>query len=92
MSMIEQRIEDLRHEKTPHSTLELDRRGWTRYEQIAHILEVQHRGEFVMIEVDSGDYFLGRTLQEADKKARQKYPDRVFYVIRIGRRAVWVRR
>jgi len=84
MSMIEQRIEDLRHEKTPHSTLELDRRGWTRYEQIAHILEVQHRGEFVMIEVDSGDYFLGTTPRNALAKARTAHPDKAFCLIRIG--------
>jgi hypothetical protein len=67
-------------------------KGESIYARLKEKLEQEHRDEFVAIEVDSGDYFLGRTLQEADKKAREKYPDRVFYVIRIGRRAVWVRR
>jgi hypothetical protein len=71
---------------------EMAAKGESIYATLKEKLEKEHRGEFVAIEVDSGDYFLGQTLQEADKKARQKYPDRVFYVIRIGRRAVWVRR
>jgi len=71
---------------------EMAAKGESIYATLKEKLEKEHRGKFVAIEVDSGDYFLGRTLQEADKKARQKYPDRVFYVIRIGRRAVWVRR
>jgi len=71
---------------------ELAAKGESLYAKLKEQLEQEHRGEFVAIEVESGDYFLGKTLQEADKKAREKYPNRVFYVIRIGRRAVWVRR
>ncbi|MFQ6113169.1 MAG: hypothetical protein ACE5NG_03660 [bacterium] len=37
-----------------------------------------------MIEPDSGDYFLGKSLTEALKKAKKKYPGKVFYSIRIG--------
>ena len=84
MSAIEQRIEDLRREKTPYSTAELDRRGWARYAQIGHMLEAQHRGEFVMIEVDSGNYFLGETPRQALAKARTAYPGKAFCLIRIG--------
>ena len=84
MSTIEQRLEDLRHEKTRYSTAELDRRGWARYAESSHMLEAQHRGEFVMIEVDSGDYFLGDTPQRALAKARTAYPGKAFCLIRIG--------
>lgn len=55
-------------------------------------LEVEHPGQFVAIEVESGDYFLGTTIQEADEKASAKHPGSVFYIVRIGRRAAWVRR
>ena len=71
---------------------ELAAQGESLYAQLRAKLEKEHRGEFVAIEVESGDYFLGKTLQEADKKARVKYPSSVFYVVRIGRRATWVRR
>lgn len=47
-------------------------------------LEPAHVGEYVAIEVDSGDYFLGPTLVEAGQKARAKYPDKVFHFIKLG--------
>jgi hypothetical protein len=47
-------------------------------------VEPAHFGEYVAIEVDSGEYFLGRTLIEAGEKARATYPDRVFHFIKIG--------
>lgn len=42
------------------------------------------KGRIAVIEPDSGDYFLGDTLTEVLKMARSKYPDKVFYSIRIG--------
>lgn len=36
-----------------------------------------------------GIIFWGKDLIEADRKARAKYPDAVFYLARIGYRAVW---
>jgi hypothetical protein len=47
-------------------------------------LEAQHHGEYVMIEVDSGDYFVGKTSEEALHQAQFAHPDKVFYLIRIG--------
>ena len=41
----------------------------------------------MVIEVDSGEYFLGDTSVEADKKARAKYPGKVFFGGKIGYRA-----
>jgi hypothetical protein len=51
------------------------------------ILEPEHVDEFVAIEPESGDYFLGKTLNEATRAARQKYPDRLTHAMRVGRRA-----
>lgn len=42
------------------------------------------KGMLAMIEPDSGDWFLGITVLEALKKAKRKYPDKIFYCIRIG--------
>jgi hypothetical protein len=51
-------------------------------------LERKHKGRIVAIDIDSGDYFLGRTVLEATEKGRKKHPGRLFYAIRIGHRAV----
>ena len=42
------------------------------------------KGMLAMIEPESRDYFLGRTTLETLKKAKKKYPDKIFYCIRIG--------
>jgi hypothetical protein len=42
------------------------------------------KGTVAVIEPETGDYFLGKTLTEALKKAKGKYPGKVFYSIRIG--------
>ena len=44
----------------------------------------EKRGAIAVIEPETGEYFLGRTLTEAIKKAKEKYPGKVFYSIRIG--------
>lgn len=50
-------------------------------------LEQTHLDDFVAIEPQSGDYFLGRTLSEALGAARKTYPKRLSHVLRIGHRA-----
>ena len=42
------------------------------------------KGEVAVIDPDSGEYFLGKTLTEAIKRAKSKYPDNIFYSVRIG--------
>jgi hypothetical protein len=70
----------LSYEKT-----ELARRAEAIYEQrLKAKLEPEHRGQFVVIEPDSGDYFLGRTLSEVGWAAYKAYPDRQAYGMRIG--------
>ncbi|MGQ9628364.1 MAG: hypothetical protein ACUVV0_15860 [Anaerolineae bacterium] len=63
---------------------ELSTKGEHIYALLRSSLEPQHRGEFIAIEPESGEYFLGKRAVEALKKARQKYPHRVFYLARIG--------
>lgn len=65
-------------------------KGQTLYQTIKDTLEPQHNGEIVAIEVDSGDYYLGRSVIEADNQARKKHPDKLFYFTRVGRRALHV--
>lgn len=44
--------------------------------------------DYVMIEVDSGDYFLGKTPEEALRQAEVAHPGRAFYLVRVGYKAV----
>lgn len=54
------------------------------YERIKGDLEPAHEGEIVAIHPDSGEYFLGQTLNQADAKAYERYPDGWLYFARIG--------
>ena len=44
----------------------------------------EKKGTIAVIEPKTGEYFLGKTLTEALKKAKEKYPGKIFYSIRIG--------
>ncbi|MBM4465602.1 MAG: hypothetical protein FJ014_08640 [Chloroflexi bacterium] len=63
---------------------EFGSKGDEIYEKIKPLLEPEHKGEIVAIEVESGDHFLAETVIEAWQKAKKKYPDKVFYFVRIG--------
>ena len=55
--------------------------------RLRSVLEPKHVDKFVAIEPESGDYFLGKTLNEATRAARQTYPDRLTHAMRVGHRA-----
>ena len=70
----------------------LDGRGMAEkakaiYEKIKDRLEAEHMGKAVAIDVESGDYFLGKTGLEAARQAKARYPNRIPYIMRIGRPA-----
>lgn len=52
--------------------------------KLKKLLERQHRGEFVAIEVLSGEYFLGKTQADALAAAKKKYPERLLHFVKIG--------
>lgn len=47
-------------------------------------LEPTHSGETVVIEVDSGEYFINKDVLVAVNEARAKFPDKLFYIATIG--------
>lgn len=53
-------------------------------ERLKAKLEPDHKGEIAAINTETGDYFLGKTLLEAVRRGREKFPDTVFYSVRIG--------
>lgn len=58
---------------------------WQKY---AKKLESTERGRIIAIEIESGDSFMGDSTVEAILKAKEKYPNRIFYLMRVGYDAV----
>jgi hypothetical protein len=58
-------------------------RGKERFETIAAGLSGREDVAVVAIEPESGDYFLGRTLGEANRAASEEYLDRWVYFVRL---------
>ena len=52
--------------------------------RLRSVLEPEHMDEFVAIEPESGDYFLGKTLSEATQAARKSHPERWTHAMRVG--------
>ena len=64
---------------------ELARKGQLLYERnLRNRLEVTNLDDFVAIEPESGDYFLGKTLSEAIQGARAAHPNRLPFALRVG--------
>lgn len=65
---------------------DLVERGQNTYRQrLASVLEPSHMDEFVAVEPDSGQYFLGPTASAALITARAAMPNNLFYLTRVGR-------
>lgn len=58
------------------------------YEKIKGQYLDKHQGDFLAIDINTKETFLAETNAEAVEKARNKYPDTIFYVVRIGHSAV----
>jgi len=56
-------------------------------EQLKQALEASCRGQFVAIDADSGEYFLGSTPLDAIKNGKLKYPEKAFHVMKVGYKA-----
>lgn len=65
-------------------SLDCARRAMLIYDQLRTRLEAASLNQFVAIEPESGDYFVGATLTEAIRTARSCHPDRLAYALRIG--------
>lgn len=73
----------------PPDVRKISQKGQQLFDALDPELREKHRGQFIAIEVDSGDYFIGQTEMEANQKARTKHPGKVFFLGRIGYRTVY---
>jgi len=64
---------------------EIARRGNALYERdIRPRIERDHHGEFVVIDVDTGQFEVDRDHLAAAKRARAKYPNAPLFALRVG--------
>ena len=58
--------------------------GKEAFAEIKEELEGQEDAVVVAVEPSSGDYFVGKTLGQADRAAFEKYPDQWVYFVRVA--------
>ncbi len=69
---------------------EIARRAWELYEQrIRSEVESEHKGELMVINVESGEYVMDRDDLTAVRKAQQKFSGAALYTMRVGFRAAF---
>ena len=55
---------------------------------IRHLVEAEHFGEYVAIDVDSGDYAIADSVLAAADQLRSRRPDADGWLVRVGYRAL----
>jgi hypothetical protein len=69
-------------------SISLARKALALYDaRLKSTLETSNSGDFVAIEPESGEYFLGQSLSEAIQAARAVYPERIPFTLRVGHKA-----
>lgn len=58
--------------------------GTNIYNEIKVKYDPEHRGQFLAIDIDSKQAYLGNSSADAVALARSKHPNTVFYVVKIG--------
>lgn len=68
-----------------YTTKEVVARGKEIYrEQIQELVEPQEKGKFIAIDILSGDYEVDGELLEAARRMRERRPDSVRYLGKVG--------
>ena len=69
---------------------ETARLGKEIYERdIRHLVETDHQGEVVAIDVESGSYALGKNAIVASEDLRDRHPDAQVWLMRVSHRALY---
>ena len=69
---------------------EISRRGKEIYQKkIKHLVEPQHTGKFIVIDVESSDYEVDDEHIAASERLRKRRPDAVTYAGKVGYQAAY---
>jgi len=72
----------------PLTSKEISRLGRKIYDrEIRKKVERNHRGKFLVIDVETGDYELDEDMVAAGERLRERHPGSLSYLMRIGHRA-----
>lgn len=75
-------------EEPDHTAQEIARRGREIYERyIRREVEHDHDGEFLVVDITTGDYAVGEDDDEVFDRVETRNPDGLFYLMRVGRKA-----
>jgi len=69
---------------TLRSPADIAAQGEAVYESLIRGEEATRRGQFALIEVESGDFEVDPDAEAAAARLSARHPDRVFYVKKIG--------
>ena len=67
-----------------YSPQEVASRGEAIYQRLRAKLEHSHKGDFVVMDIETGEYEVAREDLEATNRLLAKRPDAVLYGVRIG--------
>ena len=64
---------------------DVSQRGKEIYErEIKSVVEAAHRGDYLVIDIETGDYEIDPAHLAASHRAHAKHPNGVFFAMRIG--------
>ena len=68
-----------------YSSAEIVQRGQALYEQqIRAQVEASHPGQFLILDIETGDYEVDAEDVRALQRAKAKHPEGAFYIVRVG--------
>ena len=68
-----------------YTSEEIARRGQALYEErLRAEVDASHRGKFLVLDIETGEYELDVDELAALQRARRKKPDAALYILRIG--------
>ena len=65
---------------------EVLKRGEAIYAKLLSRILPHYKGQFIVIDSKSGEYWIDKSLLSALKEAKAKYPENIFYSVKIGAR------
>lgn len=76
--------------KSRHTTKEIAQLGESIYnEKLRSQVEPDHKGEFLVLDITTGEYEINPSDVDALLRLRNRLPDAIIYGVRIGRRAAY---
>ena len=68
-----------------HSPEEISKLGERFYfDKLQKELEEEHRGEYVVIDVEEKKYVMNSDLVAAINEAKEKFGEKLFYIVKVG--------